>query len=94
MNSQCWRHRPARCKAPQNCSKTCGPAKANGTGDEINEQKPGALAGCRQPQKFTLPARNIRLEHDPEKWIPVFGKDHAPSKSYRAQSIQPETIAL
>jgi hypothetical protein len=19
-----------------------------------------------------------RLEHDPEKWIPVFGKDHAP----------------
>src|SRR5262249_4883610 len=22
------------------------------------------------------------LEHDPEKWIPVFGKDHAPTKSY------------
>jgi hypothetical protein len=21
------------------------------------------------------------LEHDPEKWIPVFGKDHAPPKS-------------
>jgi hypothetical protein len=20
------------------------------------------------------------LEHDPEKWIPVFGKDHAPPK--------------
>jgi hypothetical protein len=20
------------------------------------------------------------LEHDPEKWIPVFGKDHAPTK--------------
>jgi hypothetical protein len=19
------------------------------------------------------------LEHDPEKWIPVFGKDHAPA---------------
>jgi hypothetical protein len=34
------------------------------------------------------------LEHDPEKWIPVFRKDHAPSKSYRVQSIQPETIAL
>jgi hypothetical protein len=22
-----------------------------------------------------------RLEHDPEKWGPVFGKDHAQSKS-------------
>jgi hypothetical protein len=21
------------------------------------------------------------LEHDPEKWAPVFGKDHAPAKS-------------
>jgi hypothetical protein len=21
------------------------------------------------------------LQHDPEKWIPVFGKDHAPAKS-------------
>jgi hypothetical protein len=20
-------------------------------------------------------------EHDPEKWIPVFGKDHAPTKN-------------
>ena len=23
-------------------------------------------------------ARSARLEHDPEKWTPVFGKDHAP----------------
>jgi hypothetical protein len=22
-----------------------------------------------------------RLEHDPEKWTPVFGKDHAPTRS-------------
>jgi hypothetical protein len=22
----------------------------------------------------------LRQEHDPEKWIPVFGKDHAPPK--------------
>jgi hypothetical protein len=21
-----------------------------------------------------------QLEHDPEKWVPVFGKDHAPTK--------------
>jgi hypothetical protein len=31
----------------------------------------------------------MRLEHDPEKWVPVFGKDHAqtiehdPEKRYR-----------
>jgi len=24
--------------------------------------------------------RAFRLEHDPEKWEPVFGKDHAPTK--------------
>ena len=24
--------------------------------------------------------RSHLLEHDPEKWIPVFGKDHAPTK--------------
>ena len=24
------------------------------------------------------PNASIALEHDPEKWIPVFGKDHAP----------------
>jgi hypothetical protein len=23
---------------------------------------------------------HIRPEHDPEKWVPVFGKDHAPTK--------------
>jgi hypothetical protein len=25
-------------------------------------------------------APSWRLEHDPEKWIPVFGKDHASTK--------------
>jgi len=34
------------------------------------------------------------IEHDPEKWEPVFRKDHAPSKTYRAQSIQSEAIVL
>jgi hypothetical protein len=32
-----------------------------------------------------MPARHMMidppdLEHDPEKWIPVFGQDHAPTK--------------
>jgi hypothetical protein len=39
-----------------------------------------------QAYLFTAPLanatylRNNNLEHDPEKWIPVFGKDHAPPK--------------
>jgi hypothetical protein len=32
-------------------------------------------------------------EHDPEKWTPVFRKDHAPSKIESAISIQHEAIA-
>src|SRR5262249_29039629 len=27
------------------------------------------------------------LEHDPEKWVPVFGKDHAPTKMGRAMDV-------
>ena len=27
----------------------------------------------------------LRLGHDPEKWIPVFGKDHAPTKARRRE---------
>ena len=38
--------------------------------------------------------RRGALEHDPEKWTPVFRKDHAPPKTYRVRSIQPEAIAL
>jgi len=33
------------------------------------------------------------LEHDPEKWKPVFRKDHAPPKKSGAQSISLKTIA-
>jgi hypothetical protein len=34
------------------------------------------------------------LEHDPEKWIPVFRKDHAQTKRQSAMLIQPKRIAL
>ena len=34
------------------------------------------------------------LEHDPEKWIPVFRKDHAHSKAQSAIAIQSDSIAL
>jgi hypothetical protein len=34
------------------------------------------------------------LKHDPEKWTPVFRKDHAPAKKLERRPIQSETIAL
>jgi hypothetical protein len=30
------------------------------------------------------------LEHDPEKWIPVFGKDHAQTKNQKSSDIRPK----
>jgi hypothetical protein len=38
--------------------------------------------------------RRWRPEHDPEKWIPVFGKDHAPTISKSAMTIRRKVIAL
>jgi hypothetical protein len=39
-----------------------------------------------------LPAR--RLEHDPEKWKPVFGKDHAATKYLDHHPIQIDRIMV
>jgi len=33
---------------------------------------------CREPG-FNFRRGALAAEHDPEKWIPVFGKDHAPT---------------
>jgi hypothetical protein len=37
---------------------------------------------------------HVPLEHNPEKWMPVFRKDHAPPKSWSAVTIQPKAIAF
>src|SRR6266568_3704907 len=34
------------------------------------------------------PAITKSLEHDPEKWIPVFGEDHAPTISWSGMTIR------
>jgi len=34
------------------------------------------------------------LEHDPEKWKPVFRKDHAPTKKLDHDQIQPCSAAI
>jgi hypothetical protein len=45
-------------------------------------------------QKFLEPKDHAPLEHNPEKWKPVFRKDHAPLRILERQSIQSEAIAL
>jgi hypothetical protein len=48
-------------------------------------------AGCLAPAD----ARSARtLEHDPEKWIPVFGRDHAQTVSYSVMTIRRKVITL
>jgi hypothetical protein len=34
------------------------------------------------------------IEHDPEKWVPVFGKDHAPWISQSGMAIRRKAIPL
>ena len=34
------------------------------------------------------------LEHDPEKWIPVFRKDHAPTTTQSGMTIRRKVISL
>jgi hypothetical protein len=34
------------------------------------------------------------LEHDPEKWEPVFRKDHAPPMSWSGMTIRRKVITL
>jgi hypothetical protein len=36
----------------------------------------------------------LYVEHDPEKWMPVFGKDHAQAKKLEPDPIQSKRIRL
>ena len=46
----------------------------------VAQHRAGALA-ARLAEAEVRVRRTARLEHDPEKWIPVFRKDHAQSKT-------------
>src|SRR5215813_11161174 len=39
------------------------------------------IAGAQGGSSAALRRPKPPLEHDPEKWVPVFGKDHAPARS-------------
>jgi hypothetical protein len=40
------------------------------------------------------PPEAYELEHDPEKWAPVFRKDHAQTKGWSAMTIRRKVITL
>jgi hypothetical protein len=40
------------------------------------------------------PLKSALLEHDPEKWTPVFGKDHAQKKKWSMAPIQRNGIMI
>jgi hypothetical protein len=46
-------------------------------------------SGHRFSEKLML----HHIEHEPEKWSPLFRKDHAPSNIWSAMTIQPNPIA-
>jgi hypothetical protein len=48
--------------------------------DRTNSLEPHAFAAKPSPPKPIAAARRL-LKHDPEEWIPVFGKDHAQTTS-------------
>jgi hypothetical protein len=39
-------------------------------------------------------ARVRAIEHYPEKWVPVFGKDHAPAKGWNGMTIRRKVIPV
>jgi NAD(P)-dependent dehydrogenase (short-subunit alcohol dehydrogenase family) len=80
------RHQPAQAAAPaRSCAAPRRPGRA-----AAGRRRDGGLPARRQARglRDRRPCRHRRrddaeddlrgLEHDPEKWIPVFGKDHAP----------------
>jgi hypothetical protein len=60
------------------------------------------LGGAAQPQQQAktaaenrlIPSRGNVLEHDPEKWKPVFGKDHASTQYPDHDPVQLDRIMV
>jgi hypothetical protein len=52
-----------------------------------------ALAETSAPV-FPAPGSAMWLEHDPEKWIPIFRKDHAQTKGWSGMTIRRKVIVL
>jgi hypothetical protein len=53
-----------------------------------------ALRAAIPAKPLHWPVDRGMLEHDPEKWEPVFGKDHAQTKEKSAMTNRREVIAI
>jgi hypothetical protein len=54
----------------------------------------GKALTCQRKPDGTKGATTVGLEHDPEKWLPVFRKDHAPMKKLDHDPIQFDRITV
>jgi len=54
----------------------------------------GGETTCRPTRKHDPEKACLGLEHDPEKWMPVFRKDHAPTKKLDHDPIQFDRIMV
>src|SRR5262245_43409636 len=91
--------RAERKSARMRATTSVGPPAANGTRSFTGREGKSAALCAAAPVAAASNTRAVAivriafiacrrcpriLEHDPEKWIPVFGKDHAPAISETA----------
>jgi hypothetical protein len=58
------------------------------------ENAPLRRSSCRGQRVGAVSGGADSLEHDPEKWMPVFGKDHAPTKNLDYDPVQLDRIMV
>jgi hypothetical protein len=104
-----WSRSPSSGNRPAPCM-SCGPRSRTRSNSEkprrpilcgerdCNGRVTGALFDRPSPLALTITSR-LRsvlkdLEHDPEKWNPVFRKDHAQPKSESGMPTEPQLIPL
>src|SRR4051794_39449931 len=92
------RHRGSPFRAWGTCAERAGSAALNLATTEAADVSaqiqimrnrtaaPGVFSGANRSP--------VALEHDPEKWIPVFGKDHAQRRSWSGMTIRRKVIPL
>src|SRR3954452_15671739 len=80
------RRGPALCledRPEQERPKAHAHVGARGHGPDPRRRRIGVGRGEIEPE-IERGRHGVMLEHDPEKWVPVFGKDHAPPKGLNA----------
>jgi hypothetical protein len=83
---------------PETCGGLCAAGFCFGAGLPLWSQPLYRSALYSPAQRLAGTARSdvavAALEHDPEKWMPVFRKDHAPTKKLDHDPIQFDRIMV